>query len=69
MTAETDLAAARGCDGAARGVGEAERGADPAETPFELPDRPGFEWNRTTAKALGIQIPPDVLLRVTTFVD
>ena len=45
------------------------RGANPAEIPFELPSRPGFEWNRTTAKALGIQIPPDVLLRVTAFVD
>ena len=45
------------------------RGANPAETPFELPDRPTFEWNRATAKAIGIQIPHDVLLRVTAFVD
>jgi putative ABC transport system substrate-binding protein len=45
------------------------RGTNPAEIPFELPDRPTFEWNRTTAKAIGIQIPADILLRVTTFVD
>jgi putative ABC transport system substrate-binding protein len=45
------------------------RGASPAETPFELPDRPIFEWNRSTARTLGIRIPPDVLLRVTAFVD
>ena len=45
------------------------RGANPAEIPFELPDRPTFEWNRATAKAIGIRIPNDVLLRVTAFVD
>ena len=44
------------------------RGANPAETPFELPDRPTFEWNRGTAKAIGIEIPPDILLRVTNIV-
>jgi putative ABC transport system substrate-binding protein len=45
------------------------RGANPAEIPFELPDRPLFKLNRTTARALGIAIPRDVELRVTEFVD
>ena len=45
------------------------RGANPATIPFELPDRPGFEWNRTTAKALGIEMPREIALRVTRFVD
>ena len=45
------------------------RGADPANIPFELPDRPSFDWNRTTAKALGIEIPSVIALRVTRYVD
>jgi putative ABC transport system substrate-binding protein len=45
------------------------RGANPAEIPFELPDRPSFALNRRTARTLGIEIPRDVLLRVTEFVD
>lgn len=45
------------------------RGANPAEIPFELPDRPSFHFNRTTARVLGITLPPALKLRVTEFVD
>lgn len=44
------------------------RGVDPAGIPFELPDRPSFAFNRATARALGIEVPREVLLRVTQFV-
>ena len=44
------------------------RGADPAGIPFELPDRPSFALNRRTATALGIEVPADILLRVTELV-
>ena len=45
------------------------RGASPAEIPFELPDRPSFILNRRAARALGLEIPPDVLLRATELID
>ena len=45
------------------------RGANPAEIPFELPDRPSFLLNRTVARELGLEIPSDVLLRATELVD
>ena len=45
------------------------RGADPAGIPFELPDRTSFALNRTTAKAIGIDIPLEVLIRVTDLID
>ena len=45
------------------------KGAKPADIPFELPDRPSFEWNRTTAKAIGIALPAEVSQRVTRLVD
>jgi putative ABC transport system substrate-binding protein len=45
------------------------RGADPAEIPFELPDRPSFRLDRRLARAIGVEIPNDVLLRVTELVD
>jgi putative ABC transport system substrate-binding protein len=45
------------------------RGANPAEIPFELPDRPAFVLNRATARAIGVTIPPEVLLRVTELID
>jgi len=44
------------------------RGANPAEIPFELPDRFVFQLNRATACAIGASIPPDMLLRVTEIV-
>ena len=45
------------------------RGASPATIPFELPDRSSFEWNRRTARALGVELPRDIALRVTRLVD
>jgi putative ABC transport system substrate-binding protein len=45
------------------------RGAKPADIPFELPDRPAFELNRKVARAIGVEVPPEVLLRVTHLVD
>jgi putative ABC transport system substrate-binding protein len=45
------------------------RGGDPAAIPFELPDRPTFEWNRATARALAIELPRDLSLRVTRYVE
>lgn len=41
------------------------RGADPAAIPFELPDRTEFAFNRATARAMGLAIPDDILLRAT----
>ena len=38
------------------------RGASPAETPFVEPTRFKFTLNRSTARALDLEIPPDVLL-------
>jgi putative ABC transport system substrate-binding protein len=44
------------------------KGAKPADIPFELPDRQYFTLNRSTAQAIGIEIPADVLLRATEVV-
>lgn len=45
------------------------RGANPAEIPFELPDRLSFVVNRATARAIGIEVPGDILLRATKVID
>ena len=45
------------------------RGANPAEIPFELPDRTVFVLNRATATAIGIRIPPEMLLRASSVID
>lgn len=45
------------------------RGADPAEIPFEVPDRTVFALNRTTASALGLRVPPEMLARATEVID
>ena len=45
------------------------RGADPADIPFELPDRILFSLNRATARRIGIEIPQDMLLRATEVID
>ena len=44
-------------------------GANPAEIPFELPSRPDFRLNLATARAMGIVVPPEVMLRVTKVID
>jgi putative ABC transport system substrate-binding protein len=41
------------------------RGASAAETPFALPDRTLFIVNRATAKAIGLQLPAEILTRAT----
>lgn len=45
------------------------RGANPAETPFELPDRTTFLVNRATARAIGVELPAHVLARATEIID
>ena len=45
------------------------RGAEPAGIPFELPDRTAFIWNRRIARDIGVELPHDLALRVTEFVD
>ena len=50
-------------------VAKVLRGADPAGIPFELPDRTAFIWNRRIARELGVELPQDLALRVTEFVD
>ena len=49
-------------------IAEILRGANPAELPFQLPDAYELAVNRTTAKKLGLEIPPEVLLRATQVV-
>src|SRR5204862_7502251 len=39
------------------------RGANAAEIPFELPDRTHFRLNRATARRIGVEIPPEMLMR------
>jgi putative ABC transport system substrate-binding protein len=45
------------------------RGARPAEIPFELPRVSSLVVNRATAKALGIEIPADILVAADKVVD
>ena len=44
------------------------RGGDPADIPFEVPDRMTFVINRATAKAIGVTLTKDLLLRATEIV-
>ncbi len=41
------------------------RGADPGKIPFELPDKTSFTLNRGTAKAIGLRVPDEILMRAT----
>lgn len=41
------------------------RGADPGTIPFEVGERAEFTLNRATARAIGVAIPQEVLLRAT----
>jgi len=39
------------------------QGADPATTPIDFPKRFHFALNRATARAIGFELPPELLLR------
>jgi putative ABC transport system substrate-binding protein len=45
------------------------RGMNPAEIPTELPDRSQLAVNLSTAKVLGLTIPPDILLRADEIIQ
>lgn len=44
------------------------RGGNPAEIPFELPDRSVLVINRRTAEAIGVPLSSEILLRATEMV-
>jgi putative tryptophan/tyrosine transport system substrate-binding protein len=45
------------------------RGMKPTEIPWQLPDRSYFAINLRTAKALGLRVPPDLVLRADKVVE
>jgi ABC-type uncharacterized transport system substrate-binding protein len=45
------------------------RGVKPADIPWELPDRSKFSINLSTARLLGLTVPPDLLLRADQIVE
>jgi putative ABC transport system substrate-binding protein len=55
--------------GAATYVDRILRGAKPAELPVQLPTKFEMAVNLKTAKALGLAVPPSILLRATEVID
>jgi putative ABC transport system substrate-binding protein len=53
----------------ARIVVKVLNGTKPSEIPIETPERPVLVVNRTTAKTIGLKIPPKFLERVDRIVD
>ncbi len=44
-------------------------GADPAELPIQLPTKFNFAVNEVTARALGLTLPPDLLVQATEVIE